>query len=102
MLVQLLTAVDTRYVTMPPRNVWDAVQLPQPTPCAAESGGWLFNNLGFVWFKEESAYTQAMSEREVPVCLEHLVRELSVINIGTHSRVVAVARALQVQSACNL
>ena len=58
----------------------------------------MFNNLGFVWFKEERAYTQAMAEREVPVMLEHLVRELTFINVGPRSRVLAVARALQVRS----
>lgn len=58
----------------------------------------MFNNLGFVWFKEERAYVQGMAAREVPVVLEHLVRELTFINIGPRSRVLSVARALHVSN----
>jgi hypothetical protein len=58
----------------------------------------MFNNLGFVWFKEERAYVQGMAAREVPVALEHLVRELTFINIGPRARVLSVARALHVSS----
>ncbi len=82
---------------MPPRNICNSTQPLQASPCIPQDGQWLFNNLGFVWFKEELAYSAAMSKRQVPVCLEHLVRELSIINIGSHSRVVSVARALQVR-----
>jgi hypothetical protein len=63
------------------------------TPCSG-----VMNNLGFVWFREERAYTQAMAEREVPVVLEHLVRELTFINIGPRARILAVARALHVRT----
>jgi hypothetical protein len=77
-----------------------AARLGQQALCQlpSDGGAGLFNNLGFVWFKEEAAYKQAMSAREVPVALEHLFRELSFLNIGSTSRVLTVARALQVCS----
>ena len=56
----------------------------------------MFNNLGFTWFKEERAYAAAMSARSVPVALEHLVRELTFLNMGNFTRVLSTARALQV------
>jgi hypothetical protein len=52
--------------------------------------------LGFTWFKEERAYSAAMAARCVPVALENLVRELTFLNMGNFSRVLSIARALQV------
>ena len=57
----------------------------------------MFGNLGFVWFKDERAYSQAMAAREVPILLDTLFRELTFLNMGSSSKVMGFARALHVR-----
>jgi hypothetical protein len=62
----------------------------------------MLGNLGFMRFKEERAYSQAMAAREVPFVLENLVRELTFLNMGSRSKVISFAHALHVRRTLRL